>query len=315
MKYRFITIIHNLELENIKNKGKKIFDLGRISNGNEVLDETIYIEPLKHTMGVHSCDEFKNKTYIYIDGELDGIKKKDEMDTIGVDFTFYYLRLVQSFTYELWNIKDNNIYVRDGFLLAYDKRFEDGYTYKASLSEVFSYSTLEEKISKFTDDEIDSASSKFEFSSYDEQFDYKNPVPDVFLKSKGSERLNRALYFTMGARGRPILPMKIVFYTSALECLFTVGNQEISHKISERVAILLGDNSKSKKELFNTVKIAYSYRSKLVHGQYIKGEDDDLVDVSQSLDSILRELFNNHNDIFKMKDDEMEEYFLNLIFY
>lgn len=52
----------------------------------------------------------------------------------------------------------------------------------------------------------------------------------------------------------------------------------------------------------------------MIHIKRLLGEDDDLADISKSLDSILRKLFNNHNDIFKMKDEEMEEYFFNQIF-
>ena len=52
----------------------------------------------------------------------------------------------------------------------------------------------------------------------------------------------------------------------------------------------------------------------MIHIKRLLGEDDDLADISKSLDSIFRNLFNNHNDIFKMKDEEMEEYFFNQIF-
>lgn len=107
------------------------------------------------------------------------------MDEIGGKYTFYLLRVAQGFTYKLWSIKDNNIYIRDGFLLAYNKEFKDGCTYKASLSEVYSYSTTERKESVFLDNEILSAVSDFNSSITSnndlEEFDYKNPVSDIFL--------------------------------------------------------------------------------------------------------------------------------------
>lgn len=318
MKYRFITIMHNLKLDNVKNKGISVFKGARISNGTQVLEETVNCKPMKYTIGIHSSDEFKDKVYIYIDGQLDDISNIEEMDKIGGQYTFYLLRMAQGFTYRLWNVKDNNIYIRDGFLLVYNKEFKDGCTYKASLSEVYSYSTIDRKESVFLDNEISSAASDFNSSmtsySYLKEFDYKYPVSDIFLKSRGSERLDRALYFTMSARKMAILPMKIVFYVNALECLFTIGNQEISHKVSERIAILLGATSKSKRELFDVIKKAYTYRSSLVHGQYIKGSDDTLVETSKNLDNILRTLFNKHEDIFRTSDEKMENYFINLIF-
>ena len=125
--------------------------------------------------------------------------------------------------------------------------------------------------------------------------------------------MDRASYFTLEARSMHILPMKIVFYISALECLFTVGNQEISHKVSERIAILLENDPKSRRQIFDIIKRGYSIRSRLVHGQYIKVLDG-LDEVSESLDGILRTLFNEYKDIFKMDDEKMEDYFTNLIF-
>lgn len=198
--------------------------------------------------------------------------------------------------------------------MAYNKKFEDGFTYKASLSEIFSYSTIEQKRSVFSNEEISVVSSKFDFTPFSKEFDYKNPTSDIFLKSKGSRRLDRALYFTVSARRMAILPMKIVFYINALECLFTIGNQEISHKVSERIAILLGDSPETKRELFDTIKKGYRIRSCLVHGQYIKYSDDNMAEISKSLDNVLRKLFNDYEDLFKESDEEMENYFINLIF-
>lgn len=70
MKYRFITIMHNMKLENTKNKGTLIFEGIRLSNGKEVLDETLNQQPMKCTLGVHSSHEFEDQTYVYIDGTL-----------------------------------------------------------------------------------------------------------------------------------------------------------------------------------------------------------------------------------------------------
>lgn len=39
MKYRFITIMHNMKLGSTKNKATRVFEGARISNGNKVLYE------------------------------------------------------------------------------------------------------------------------------------------------------------------------------------------------------------------------------------------------------------------------------------
>jgi len=140
MRYRFITIFHNLKLNFTTNKGKEIFSGARISNGPEVLASILETDLMKGTAGVHSIREYNDKTYFYVDGELKDIHTREQMDKVGNQYTFFFLRQAQKFALQLWEIKDNGIYVRDGFLLAYSNNFEDGCTYKASLSEIFPYS-------------------------------------------------------------------------------------------------------------------------------------------------------------------------------
>jgi Apea-like HEPN len=318
MKYRFMTILHNLKLESIKNKGTVIFPGARITNGSSILSETMNTDVMRTTLGVHSVDEFEDTVYFYLDGEFSDIHDKTQMDKEGVKYTFLFLRQVQYFVHFLWEIKDNNVYVRDGFLLAYKKHFEDGFTYKASLSETFSFSTTEEKQSKFSDIEIKSAISKFNPPTFEDfggkSLGGKIPNSDHFFKTSGSTRMERASYFISGARGRPILPMKIVFYCNALECLFTIGTSEVNHKIAERVAVMLGTSEESKKSLFKLIKDAYNYRSLLVHGQHLKGTEDKLKSISEGLDEVLRKLLVTNHEVFSKKDQEMEEFFQNLLF-
>lgn len=316
MKYRFITILHRMKLDSIKNKGTEIFPGARISNGSHVLSEILETRLMSGTLGIHSKDEFDNSVYVYIDGEFENIHTQDEMDEIGTKYTFFFLRQIQKFLHYLWEIKDNNVYVRDGFLLAYNKHFEDGCTYKASLSEIFSYSTAEEKESVFTDSEILNAIHNFVPSSI-EQYDKdggKLPNSNHLFKAHGSNRMDRAVYFSTGARRMVILPMKIMLYCNALECLFTIGTSEVNHKIAERVAILLGTSKESRRNLFKLIKNAYNYRSTLVHGQHLKGTDDYLVDISKGLDDVLRKLIIGQHEVFSKGDTEIEDFFLDLLF-
>ncbi|MDM5155012.1 HEPN domain-containing protein [Bacillus sp. DX1.1] len=318
MKYRFITPLFNLKLETVLNRGIELFPGARITNGPEERTKILNTQLMKNTAGIHSLWEFDDATYLYIDGEFDAIKTKAEMDEIGVKYTYYYLRLAQSFIYDLWKIKDNNIYVRDGFLLAYHNKFEDGFTYKASLSEIHYYSTGEHKESSFLKSEIQSATRDFTPFSIDEyeekHFGGKYPDSNHLFKNKGSNRIDRAFYFTLKARTSCILPMKIVAYCNALECLFTIGTSEVNHKIAERVALMLGTSGESKKEFFKIIKKAYDFRSLLVHGQHLKGEEEKLIEFSRKLDNILRQLLVAEHDVFSKNDKEMEEFFTNLIF-
>lgn len=318
MKFRFITPLYNLKLETVLNRGIGIFPGARITNGPEERLKITNTQLMKDTLGIHSIWEFDDVTYLYIDGELDTIKNKAEMDEIGVKYTYYYLRLAQSFIYDLWKIKDNNIYVRDGFLLAYYDKFEDGFTYKASLSEIYYHSTGEDKKSYFSKSDVQLVAREFSPFAIDEyedrHFGGKNPDADHLFKNKGSNRLIRAEYFTLMARTSCILPMKIVSYCNALECLFTIGTAEVNHKIAERVALMLGVSGESKKGYFKLIKKAYDYRSLLVHGQHLKGEEGSLIEISEQLDDILRQLLVKKHDVFSKTDKEMGEFFTDLLF-
>ncbi|MGX5568661.1 hypothetical protein ACWKT7_23410 [Bacillus toyonensis] len=77
---------------------------------------------------------------------------------------------------------------------------------------------------------------------------------------------------------------------------------------------MLGTSGESKIELYKIIKMAYDCRSTVAHGQHIKGEEVKLVNVSQKLDDILRELLTEMHEVFSKKDPEMEETFTNLLF-
>jgi len=318
MKYRFITILHNMKLDTIKNRGTRIFDSARISNGREALSEVFETRLFQDTAGTHSIDEFKDTVYFYIDGEFEDITTQEEMDKKGVEFTFLFLRQAQEFAMELWKIKDNNIYVRDGFLLTYNSEIEEGRTFKASLSEMPTYATGNGGISNFSNEEIMLATNDFVPLSVEDlgedSVGGKYPSSSHFFKSSGSERIDRATYFTMAARNNSTLPMKIVSYCTALECLFTSGNSGVSHRIAERVAAMLGTSGEEKKDLFKLVKKAYGHRSTIIHGSSLKGNDEGLIDLSLGLDEILRDLIVAEHEIFSKNDGEIEDYFLDLLF-
>ncbi|MEK1828915.1 hypothetical protein AAAC51_07145 [Priestia megaterium] len=110
--------------------------------------------------------------------------------------------------------------------------------------------------------------------------------------------------------------MKIVFYCNALECLFTIGTSEVTHKIAERAACLLSMTEGGRREIFDLIKSAYRYRSILVHGQHLKKTEDELElpAISKSMDELLRQLLVGNHEIFNAKDDEMEEFFTSLLF-
>jgi len=55
--------------------------------------------------------------------------------------------------------------------------------------------------------------------------------------------------------------------TILLECLLGTGKQDLTHKISERAAIILGKNSDDRLTKYDDVRSIYKQRSRIVHGE------------------------------------------------
>ncbi|ARK26112.1 hypothetical protein SporoP37_00560 [Sporosarcina sp. P37] len=320
MKYRFMTILHNLELDSSKNRGTQLSPRARITNGSRILEETLHDTLAMNVIGSYAINEFKGKTYLYIDGEFEGfsswIGENEDRDREGARLAFYHLRSAQHFASLLWEVKDSNVYIRDGYLLVSTDHFTNGLVYKASLSGIFTKADGSYEPSIFIDKEISSAIKKYspwpeDGSDYE---DLKKASSEHFYKNSGSTRMERATYFTMNARLNSTIPMKILSYCTALECLFTTGTLEVSHKIAERVAVLLGTTGEEKKELFKAVKKAYGHRSTIVHGSSLKGSEDSLVELSIGLDEIMRGLLKEEHEVFSKKDNEIDDFFNDLLF-
>ncbi|OEC02086.1 hypothetical protein GY31_12125 [Lysinibacillus sphaericus] len=102
--------------------------------------------------------------------------------------------------------------------------------------------------------------------------------------------ISRAFLYLDIARRESFLPAKIASYITILEILCAV-NGENTYKVSERVAALLGGNSEEKMNLFGSVKKAYDFRSKFVHGSHINYNDISKVsEISTGLDEIVRKV-------------------------
>lgn len=335
MEFSFFAPIHNMELDSIKNKGKKILlgkHSGRVTNDNKWFKDILKDSEISARIGFFSGREFldSNKTYIYVNGKIPSVTNLEEMNEKGVGYTFYLLREIEEFIHYLWAVKDNNIYVRDGFLVAHDKNGKNLSAYKASLSAIFSFADVRtEENTIFSDIEIDRAlnfrkSNLFDYSEQSEDeiekenidyyLEYKYPTSDIFYSHKGSTRLGRAFFFSLNARNSGAVPMKIMFYINALECLFTSGNTELSHRVSERVALLLGQNLEERMALYSRVKKAYGIRSKVVHGLAFSKKDQSLEELSIHMDNMIRSLLTEYGSFFNSNDVDLDKKFLELLF-
>jgi len=149
------------------------------------------------------------------------------------------------------------------------------------------------------------------------------PQPDYFKSGfeKGVTRWEKALYFINNARKNINLALRIAEYCTALECLFSSDNAELSHKLSERVAFFIGTSPQERSETYRMVKEAYAIRSKVYHGDFISDQNKiRLPSISTWLDDCLRKIIlkvfsaESIHSIFSGKKECFEEYFTALQF-
>lgn len=133
----------------------------------------------------------------------------------------------------------------------------------------------------FSDEEIKSALGSF--TSAPMPPIEGGPTPEL-------DRISRAFYFLQIARNAPAPAEKIALYCTCFETLVSTGPSELSHQVSERVAVLLEGHSTKTMDVYRDMKQAYDTRSKLVHGASLSGNPAKYTKQSKACDDYLRML-------------------------
>jgi hypothetical protein len=314
MKYRFLACMHRLDFEEKETQKIELDFGGIISTEKDILNNTFCNNLALDTIGIHDIDEFYSRPFFCYDWSSKVLHPKFN----GYRCGYALLRILQDFVFNLWKVKDNNVYVFSGFLFEYKNEISDGCTFKSTVTSINTKSNLEVSPSQYKRNEINKALINVPKINIDKLMswdsDYFTPTSDHLFKSGNASRIERASYFILEARARQTFPTKIVSYITALECLFTTSQSELSHRVSERVALLIGKSKIDKIETYKLLKKAYDVRSKIVHGSILKGANEDLKEVCTTLDSILRDIICFEYDILSKKDSEIDDYFLELLF-
>ena len=227
--------------------------------------------------------------------------------------TFAFLRQIQFVTNKLWHIKDNSVYVRDGFLFVYDGAFDDGLSFKASMSTVNSLANTIVQNVVFSKEVIISAADGMDIISpnslKEDQQDYKLATQFQYFKGANIDRKSYAFLYILFARSISAIPVKILMYVTAMEALVSTTTIELSHQVSERVAVLIGNDSEERKAIYTTIKKAYGFRSKAAHGESLKGSEDEYKQLLIVIDDYLRRLL-KIDEPYSFDDNKMNTFFL-----
>lgn len=317
MKYHFVTLLENLKIDSTFSKGKKVDEMARISNGFSNFEQIFMNEVFIKGIGFLEYNSFENSVYIYQIGNQKDINEK----LSRIEQLNYLMRKTQMFLLSLWLVKDNSVNIGTGFLQVYDKHPSAGSVTSNALIDSPTNSNGEYCDVSFSSEELDLAIKYFKMINFDVNEDTlaggRLPVNNPLSKESG--RVGRAFYFLMTARNESTLPIKVIHYCTFLECLFTSDSQEVTHKVSERFAYFLGNDTNERKSFYKLAKDLYKIRSKAVHGQPVKETAENMKTALINIDSAARKILvsclskDETSSVFSFNNEEYEKWFIDLI--
>lgn len=321
MKYFFVARLYGLKLNRTLNKGIKIMENIRISTNGNILKK-VCDKHFGSMIGDIELNELYNGPFIYAEGLSTSDVENDKNKRL--EFLDYFMKIGQLLSSALWLIKDNSISTDQGFLYIYDDKFDNEKTSVSSNGRTpYFFNSYGKRVeTEYSFDEI-SGAIKLQML-FDNESGLKMSQNQIANRiTTGANRLERFYYFIQSARSEAFLPNKISTYCTALETLLSTDNQEISHKISERVARILGKDLQSREELFSFIKVAYSIRSSNVHGDKLSKKYRTLenqAEIARELDDKIRDLYGyilSNEELFNVylddNNNQLNHYFNKLI--
>ena len=314
MEALFLTALNNMTIPGLFGRGFRLSETQLVTNEAGVVNGLFTI-PLQVCAGRLEIEALmKAGAVLYsIEDFKPSADAEAEAETRLNDHLFF----TRAFLMCLWLVKDNGVTSELGF-------FE--YPYKSHEAKVSSnflsasfFDTWGRRVpQQFSRDELEQARSFLHnFLGVNRQeFQFILPHPTIPLDTT---RFERAWLFAQVARNASSLDMKISHYITCMESLLSTDSAELSHKLSERVALLLGRQSDDRKHIYAIMKTAYNIRSKTVHGDKLSSKDvERAAELSTACDNFLRQtlvkIWSSPKlvEVFSGKKEALDEYFLSL---
>lgn len=224
------------------------------------------------------------------------------------------LREAHALLTSLWMTKDCSVNCDTGFAIGLNN---DG-MHCNTLSLNYSLSNGKNKALKINQVELESA-CELSASTFKGLKEQNNPKHTALQKATG--RVNISTYHLQMARSASDLAIKIATYCSFFESLFSTGNTELSHQLSERIAFFLSCDPHERLEIYKKTKKAYGIRSKAVHGDIISSSDlKELTETSKHCDEMARKIYTKIItskeicELFEGPNELLDSYMRDLIF-
>jgi hypothetical protein len=260
--------------------------------------------------------------------EYEGIRRSEAAIWFFIDdeeilpnpnrYLFECLTLVNFFLNILWAVKDCSVNAKLGFLRCENKG-KIGYFSNAMLR-FYSKASGEVSNTEFSLEEVSAAKGMMKIFSFAVRGQSSR---DQFTAiHKDNSRLVLFLHHLEAARSAGDLARRIMHGCSAVETLLSTSPRELTHQLSERVALFTTSKSDERREVFLEMKTIYDIRSKVAHGSALKESQlRKLTNISSKFDSLLRTLFYKvitNIDLIKLfcegSEKDIDDYFLNIFF-
>lgn len=311
-KYKFISTLRFLNIEVKLNEPFTLIPGIDLINDEKKISE-ILDDEFQSIAGKIETEHFKNANHIIFcefDESMMNFPNSNQALTTWIIWVDLLIK-------DAWLVKDNAISCE----IAYMKMTEGIYSEWSnnSLFSPPSFSSGEKyKEIKFSYEDLvewESQSNKLQTYLHEKN----SSIYNSFINKEYS-RLGRSLRFITASRKESHPAIKIAHYCSAFESLFSTDNSELSHKLSERVALFLKNYGYDPLVVYDDIKSFYNIRSKVTHGDSLQDKKIDTIpNLSIKCDDYLRFTINtilNDTkliDIFDSKKEIQEEYFKKLI--
>lgn len=297
IQYKFIASIHNFKIKETLSRGIHFKENLRVSNNNSKLED--YIDDyFKLVIGNLEYTSLMNLPYFY---SISSIEDSEIIlnDTKGMDLLNYFILSTQSFSSLLWLVKDNSVNVVNGFIELKDEvniNYHTNYRTTSFYNKEGKNETVE-----FTREEINKIISLHKTLFV--PFDLKTSIENEHTSKQAfnGNRFERVFHSIQAARSEAYLPSRIASFITVLETLLSTTSSEVSHKLKERLAWILGSTYFERKEIFDNLGLIYSIRSANVHGNTMPKKGNN-IEKLESLSSIIEDY--TRKIVLKFLEDE-----------
>ncbi|MDR3680189.1 MAG: HEPN domain-containing protein [Flavipsychrobacter sp.] len=328
MVIKMIANLDNLFFEGVHKY--TLADFIAVTKNESFKDKHFNNELLLTHIGKYEAEKFfQPKTFAYnIVNHSKDIGKTQQELISEIESFYSYLNL---FVFTLWFVKDNSINMTDAHTLTLSPNMY----YTVTNLSIFTNARGEFNDVYFTNKEINLAHRIFinlekVYTPESEIIKQKSkqnkkgaqeipydPNLKVSTYYNNLYKTERAINFLISARKVKYLPQKVSLYMPVFETLFSCGiANEVTQRVSERVAKYIGKNAADRYAIFKIVKDAYNLRSRYLHGDEISNRHTSteyLKELSYKVDELARNIFYKiimkDSETFLLSNTDLDEYF------